>query len=156
MQEYWLGIFATFGASLVPGLDLRIGIPVGAALGVPVGWAAAAATVGNVLQIGLIAALVDLVYTRAARWPKLHAWLKRAEGQAQRYERWIRRYGWLGLLLFVIVPLPGTGVVGGVVLARLLRMPAMTMWTAISVAVTLTGLVFGLGAHGTMRLIRGF
>lgn len=156
MENLWWGVFATFGASLVPGMDLRIGIPIGAAMGIPVPWAAFAATSGNVLQIGLIAAFVDMVYKRAARWPKLHGWILRTQEQALRYERWIKRFGWLGLVLFVIVPLPGTGVVGGVILARLLRMSNLVMWSAIGVAITLTGLIFGLGTHGTMRLIKGF
>ncbi|HYG60621.1 MAG TPA: small multi-drug export protein, partial [Symbiobacteriaceae bacterium] len=95
-------------------------------------------------------------YRQVSRLPRVHRWLERAEAQTGRYKGLIQRWGWLGLAAFVLLPLPGTGVWGGVVLSRLLGVATLPLWFGLSIGVALSGLVFGAGTQGAMALIQLF
>lgn len=145
-------ILATFSASLVPGLELRAGIPAGIALGLPTETAVLVAIAGNTLQIPLAIWVTDRARAHAERLPRMQGWLARTEAQVSRHQMLIRRFGWIGLAAFVLLPLPGTGVWGGVVLGRLLQVPTAGVWSGVSLGIALSGLVFGLTAHGALTL----
>ena len=53
----------------------------------------------------------------------------------------VQRYGWFGLFLFVVVPIPGTGVYSGTLVSWLLDLP----WWKSSIAVISGGTVSALG-----------
>ena len=113
---YWLtqgpvGEFCfTMLASMIPVLELRGGIPFGVALGLPVWAAYLAAVIGNIIPVPFI-----LVYIRRIfRWMrrksvKLNALVDKLEKKAHLKGQKVTKYKYLGLLLFVAIPLPGTG-----------------------------------------------
>lgn len=152
-----MGVFwataTTFAASLIPGLELRVGIPTGLAMGLPTLAAIAIATLGNTLQVPIAIKLVDWAYRNSTRYPRVRTWLAKTEAKMQRHHALIRRWGWIGLAAFVILPLPATGVFGGVVLSRLLQMPLAGVWAGISLGIALSGALFGLGAHGIFSFL---
>jgi uncharacterized membrane protein len=152
MGLFWASA-ATFAASLIPGLELRVGIPTGLAMGLPTLTAVAVAVIGNTLQVPIALHLVDWAYRNAGRFPRVQAWLQKTERQLARHQALIRRWGWIGLAAFVLLPLPATGVFGGVVLSRLLRIPALGIWSGIGLGIALSGAIFGLGAHGLLSLL---
>ena len=43
---------------------------------------------------------------------------------------WMRRMAWVGVTLFVVAPLPGSGAIGGTLVARILGMSNWATWTA--------------------------
>jgi len=147
-------VLATFAVSLVPMLELRAGIPLGMALGLPAAIATAVAVLGNVLQVHFAIVAAAFAYRRSSRIPQLARWLGKTEQQISRHSALIGRWGWLGLAAFVLLPLPGTGVWGAVVLSRLLGMHTNGVWMGISLGVALSGLLFGLAAHGMVNLVR--
>jgi uncharacterized membrane protein len=152
MIKAW-AILATLGVSFVPGLELRLGIPVGMALGLSTRWAVVTAILGNLLQIQLAVLVVAFGYRYCLRSPRVKVWLEKTEAQVGRHGGMIRRWGWLGLAAFVLLPLPGTGVWGGVVVARLLGLQPLALWSGLSLGVALSGLLIGAGAHGLRSLI---
>jgi len=156
MKHLLWALVATFATSLIPGLELRAGIPVGLALGLPAPLTTAVATGGNILQIRVAMAAVAWAYDHAARLPAAQRWLVKSEQQVERHGPLIRRWGWLGLAGFVLLPFPGTGVWGGVVLARLLQVPAASAWLGIALGVLCSGLLWGLGFYGGYSLFRLF
>lgn len=142
----------TFAASLIPGLDLRAGIPTGVALGLPVPVAVMVSVAGNIVHILVALFLIDWVYRNAARFPRIQRWLTQTQQTGDRYRPLIQRYGWIGLAVFVLLPLPGTGAWGGVVLARLLQVSAGSMWLGISLGIALSGAIVGAGVAGVVKL----
>lgn len=154
MTDTLRAVLITFGTALIPGLELRAGIPAGMALGLPAPVAVTVAVISNTLQIFLALAVVGYAYRYARRSARVQAWLEKAEVQALKHKALIRRWGSLGLAAFVLLPLPGTGVFGGVVLARLLQVPAPSMWAGIALGISLSGVVFGLGFQGLFSLFR--
>jgi uncharacterized membrane protein len=151
MGVFWASA-TTFATSLIPGLELRVGIPTGLAMGLPTLAAIAIAVLGNTLQVPIAIRLVDWAYRNSKRFPRVQAWLAKTEAQLQRHQPLMRRWGWIGLAVFVVLPLPATGVFGGVILSRLLQIPVAGVWAGIALGIALSGAVFGLGAHGLFSL----
>lgn len=114
----------TLLVSMVPIVELRGGIPFGVALGLPYPVAFTAAVIGNILPVPFI-----LVYIRRIfQWMRLH--LPRLDGMVDSLERKahlkgrkVNKYKYLGLFLFVAIPLPGTGAWTGALAAAFMDMP---------------------------------
>lgn len=155
MDNTWTAALAAFATSLVPLLELRAGIPVGLAMGLSPEAATAAAVAGNVLQIPVARVLVDRGYQEAGRFPKIQRWLEKTESQVMRYKPMIRRWGWLGLIAFVMLPMPGTGVWGGAVLARLLLLPVSSLWLGVGFGLGISGVLLTLSILGVISLFQG-
>jgi len=154
MTEFLWPALVAFAASLVPGLELRAGIPTGVALGLPTPVAVIVSVFGNVLQILAALYLIERAYRYAERFPRVHAWLTKTENQVKRHRHLITRFGWIGIALFVLLPLPGTGVWGGAVLARLLRLSVTGIWLGLSTGIAVSGVLVGAAVHGAFTLIR--
>lgn len=148
-----LAMLATLAVSMVPLLELRAGIPLGVALGLPTHTATALGITGNILQIQIAVIAVAWGYRQCARLPRVARWLEKTEAQVTRHHSLIRNWGWLGLAAFVLLPLPGTGVWGGVLLSRLLGVGAASVWAGLSLGIAASGLLFGLGTHGAFSLL---
>lgn len=145
-------VLLTFGTSLVPGLELRAGIPAGVALGLPIPVAVAVSVLGNVLQIFVALYLIEWAYRRAVRFPRIQRWLKHTEKQVARHKTLIQRYGWIGLAVFVLLPLPGTGAWGGAALSRLLQVSAVGVWLGLSLGIVLSGLLVGAAVYWGLKV----
>jgi uncharacterized membrane protein len=147
-------IAVAFAVSLIPGLELRAGIPTGVALGLPLPVAVAASVAGNALQIGAALWLVKWAtsHTSARRFPALRRWLDKTQTQVGRHGPLIRRFGWIGLAVFVLLPLPATGVWGGVILSRILQLSARSVWMGLSVGLALSGAVVAAVTKGGLAL----
>ncbi|HEY8348094.1 MAG TPA: small multi-drug export protein [Symbiobacteriaceae bacterium] len=156
MVDRLIAILATLGVSAVPGLEMRLGIPLGMVLGLPMAVATVAGVTGNLLQIPLALWTVAAAHRFVNRVPAVHRWLSRLEARVGRYEPLVRRWGWLGMALFVCLPLPATGVWGGVVVARLIRMQAWAMWVGLSLGLAITGVICGLTTYGAFAAWRYF
>ena len=116
-------LFVTFLISMVPVVELRGGLPYGIALGLDYPAALLAALIGN-----MIPAPVVIRYARSAlEWlRKKSTWLDRIvsalERRAHLKGRVVRKYRALGLCILVAIPLPGTGVWTGALVAAFLGM----------------------------------
>ena len=106
---------ATVLISMLPVIELRGGLPAGVAMGLPLREAFFAALLGNLLPVPFII----LFARRGFAWvrahiPRLGRWVDRIERKAWSKSDKVVRYQAWGLLLFVAVPLPGTGAWTGV------------------------------------------
>ena len=146
--------FYTLLVSMVPVVELRGGIPFGVALGLPVWAAYLAAIIGNILPVPFI-----LVYIRKIfRWmrkrlPRLNSLVDRLEQKAHLKGRVVTKYRYLGLLLFVAVPLPGTGAWTGTLAASLLDMDFKTSILAVMCGVLLAGVIMAAASAGVFGAI---
>ena len=113
---------ATVLISMLPVIELRGGLPAGVAMGLPLREAFFAALLGNLLPVPFII----LFARRGFAWvrahiPRLGRWVDRIERKAWSKSDKVVRYQAWGLLLFVAVPLPGTGAWTGALIAALDR-----------------------------------
>lgn len=141
---------ATFFLSMLPVTELRLGLPFGVALGLEYWQALLSAVLGNLLPAPLIILFIRQVFTWLRHvLPKMDAWLTHLEERAHLKGEKVEKYGMLGLCLLVAIPLPGTGVWTGSLVAALLKLPMKKALPAIIVGVLIaaaimSGLTFGV------------
>ena len=148
-------VLATFIVSMLPVVELRLAIPMGVSMGLPVWQAAAVSIVGNLIPTPLIIAVVRVVMywvrNRSERMQKFVAWLER-KGTGPKAAR-VRKYEFWGLLLFVAIPLPGTGAWTGALVAALLDIRMRRALPPIVAGVIVAAAVVSLATAGVIQLI---
>ena len=115
MLEWFTGTIAgkfisTFFISMLPVVELRLGLPYGIALGLDYPLALTAAVLGNMLPVPFIILFIRQIFAWMRRhMPKLDGFVAKIESKAHLKGETVQKYGPLGLLIFVAIPLPGTG-----------------------------------------------
>lgn len=140
----------TFWISVLPVVELRLGLPYGIALGLKYPLALVAAVLGNMLPVPFIILFIKAVFTwMRKRWAKMDGFIWRMEVRAEEKGKKVQKYGKWMLLLFVAIPAPGTGAWTGALIAALLNMPLKDAVPVIFLGVCIaaaimTGLTFGV------------
>ena len=146
---------ATLAVSMLPVIELRGAIPIGAGLGLPVWQAALISIIGNILPapfiIAFIRTVMDWLRTKSDRARRLVAWLE-SKATGKKADR-VRKAEFWGLLLFVAVPLPGTGAWTGALVAALLNMRMRRALPPIVLGVLIAGLIVSLATAGVVQLL---
>ena len=143
------GFTLTVLVSMLPVVELRGGIPFGAAAGLPVWAAFIAAVLGNLIPVPFI-----IVYIRRflqwmrKKFPKLNSLVDALERKAHLKGQKVTKYKYLGLIVLVAIPLPGTGAWTGSLAAAFLDMPLRRAIPSIIAGVLIAGLAIGLLTHG--------
>jgi len=143
-------ILHVFLITLIPGVEVRGALPY--AIGVlkmPAWQALLVATLANLAIVPLFFLLERPVLAVAMRW----AWFRRYRLRvAERSRGTLARYGvFIGLAIFVAIPLPGTGAYTGCILAELLHLDRGRAAAAISVGVVGACVMVFLVSIGVIR-----
>ena len=139
---YFAKLGITFGISLLPVVELRGAIPVGVALGLPHLLTFLIAYLGNMLPVPFIILFVRKIFDWMKRKSKrLGNWANRLEEKALKKSKQVKRYKVLGLLLFVAIPIPGTGAWTGSLIAALLNMRLKDALPTIALGVLIAGVL---------------
>ncbi len=113
----------TFLISMVPVVELRGGLPYGIVSGLPYGLAVTAAVLGNMLPVPFIILFIEKVFAwLREHFPKIDSFISSLEKRAADKQETVDKYGALGLVLLVAIPLPGTGAWTGSLVAALMHM----------------------------------
>ena len=140
--------------SMLPIVELRGGLPVGVAMGMPLGEAFLAAFLGNMLPVPFIILFARKIF----EWirvhiPKLGGWVDRIEHAAWSKSDKVVQYQTWGLLIFVAVPLPGTGAWTGSLIAALLDMRLKRAVPVITLGVLIAGVLISLLTYGVTLVL---
>lgn len=110
-----------FLISMIPILELRGALLVaGPLLGVPVGTAIPLCIVGNIIPVPFILLLITPIFNWMKGTKRLKPMVDKLESKAMSKSDKIEKYEFWGLVLFVGIPLPGTGAWTGSLIAALL------------------------------------
>ena len=133
-----------------PVSELRGGIPLGIALGLEPWLVFVLAVTTNIL-IFFPARLALTWFYRSVftKIPYFDNYLVRVR---RRGEPKVRKYGLIGLMLFVAVPLPITGAYTGTVLSWLLAMEWKRSFVAVAVGVVFAGIIVMLATMGVVSI----
>ncbi|MDR1329191.1 MAG: small multi-drug export protein [Oscillospiraceae bacterium] len=144
----------TFLIAMLPIVELRGAIPYGVASGLPQLWAAGLAVFGNILPVPFIILFARRVFIwMKKKSPRLGRFAEMLERKAEKNKKALSRGMALGLMLFVAIPLPGTGAWTGALIAAVFDIRLKTALPAISAGVGIAGvLVTGL-TYGFRSLI---
>lgn len=141
---------ATFFISMVPVIELRGGLPYGIGFGLDYPLALLAALLGNMVPVPFILIFISRIFKwMRGKHKKLDALVTKLETKAHLKSETVEKYGPLGLLLFVAIPLPGTGAWTGALVAALMDMKFSkalpTIFLGVCVAATIiTAVTFGV------------
>jgi uncharacterized membrane protein len=136
----WPGEIVVFLVSCLPIFELRGALPLGInLLGMPWYYVLALALLGNLLPVPFLLFFFNFVAKYLRRFSFFNRILTWATDRSQRQGKAIAKHGWTGLMLFVAVPLPGTGAWAGSLVAVILGMKFWRAFTAIVVGVIVAG-----------------
>lgn len=140
----------TFLISMLPVVELRLGLPYGIAIGLDYPLALTAAILGNLLPVPFIILFIKnvLLFLRA-HFKKLDGFITKLENRANLKSEMVTKYGQIGLCLLVAIPLPGTGAWTGALVAALmgmrLRKALLPIVLGVLIAAAImTGVTFGV------------
>ena len=139
--------------SMLPVVELRGGLPAGVAMGLPIPTAYAAALVGNMLPVPFIILFIrPLFQWLRVHVPKLGGFASQLEQRAQEKSVDVARFQLWGLLIFVAIPLPGTGAWTGALIAAVMDMRLRRAVPAIFAGVVIAGLIITVLTYGVTLL----
>lgn len=142
-------ILITFFTAMVPVVELRGAIPLGVSLGLSHLGAMVISVVGNLIPVPFIILFIREIFSWIRKHiPKLNNLITKIEDRAHVKSEKVLRWSAMGLLIFVAIPLPGTGAWTGALIAALLNMRLKSAMPAISLGVLVagvlvTGITFG-------------
>ncbi len=139
-----------FIISLMPILELRGGMLAATVLHVDFIKALGICILGNILPIPLILIFLEKILEVLAKWSvtkKVVLWLeKKVDSKREQ----IDKYGYLGLILFVGIPLPGTGAWTGTLLAVMLGLDKKKSFICIMIGVFLASIIMSIVSYGIL------
>ena len=139
--------------SMIPVIELRGGIPFGVGVGLPVWLAYLAAIIGNMLPVPFIVVYIRRIFQWMRRHlPRLNHLVTRLEQKAHLKGRMVTKYKYLGLAIFVAIPLPGTGAWTGALAAAFLDMPLRKAIPSIFAGVLAAGVAISTLTYGVTSL----
>ncbi len=139
--------------SMIPVIELRGGIPFGVGVGLPVWLAYLAAIIGNMLPVPFIVVYIRRIFQWMRRHlPRLNHLVTRLEQKAHLKGRMVTKYKYLGLAIFVAIPLPGTGAWTGALAAAFLDMPLRKALPSIFAGVLVAGVAISILTFGVASL----
>ena len=142
--------------SMLPVVELRAGLPFGVALGLPYYLAFPAAVVGNLIPAPFIIVYIRRVFELLRKYfPRLNGLVDRLETKAHLKGKRVQKYQYLGLWLFVSIPLPGTGAWTGSLAAAFLGMRLKKAMPAVVLGVLTAGCIMLALTHVGINLFSG-
>ena len=112
---------AVFIISMIPLLELRGGLLAASLLKISAAKAIPLCIVGNIIPIPFILLFIRQIFKVLKKTKLFRGLVIKLENRAMGKSDQIKRYEFLGLLLFVGIPLPGTGAWTGALIASLLE-----------------------------------
>lgn len=146
-----------FFCSMLPIIECRGAVPLGWGLGMPWWQTALFSIAGNLLPVPFILLFIRgmLKWMRGCRvkfFNRVAAWLDR---KIEKHKGTIEKYSYWGIMIFIAVPLPGTGAWTGTMIASVLGLEPKKSFLAAIGGVLIATAIMTVGAYGGLGLIFG-
>ena len=142
-----------FIISLIPTIELRGGIIAGYLLGIPWLRNLIVAIIANVLPVPFILFFVKKVLNFMRKHNILVKFVDWIEERGNKKSSEVTKYEVFGLMLFVAIPLPGTGAWTGSLVAALLEMDVKKAMISVFCGVLIAGFIMTILSYGLLDLI---
>lgn len=141
-------LIITFLLSISPFGEGRVGIPYAILNEVPFFWALLVGLIANLLIYPILMFLIDTFNTQL--WP--NRFYKKSVVRFSRIARKktgssIEKYGFWGLMIFVMIPLPGTGAYLGTIAASIFKIERRKAFWAVSIGVFISCIIMAVLSH---------
>ena len=145
-----------FIISMVPILELRGGLIAAALLKIPYIKAVLICIVGNIIPIPFILMFINKIFAWMKTTKHLGKIAIKIENKALSKSDKVRKYEFLGLVLFVGIPLPGTGAWTGALIACLLEVKLKKAVPAIFLGLLLATTIMSFITYALPAIISAF
>lgn len=147
-----------FLISMVPIMELRVAVPYAVGKGLPYIPSLIVCVLGNMVPVPFVYFFARKILIWGAKKKYIGKicsyFLVKGERAGQKLVSGTGRYGlFLALLLFVGIPVPGTGAWTGTLAASFLNMGFKSTVTAVVLGVLLAGVIMAVGSTGVFSLI---
>ncbi len=139
-----------FIISILPILELRGGLIAASLLKVTFFKGYIISIIGNILPIPLVLLFLDKIFSLLKKFKFTGKIVTKLEKKILSKKKQIDKYGYLGLLLFVGIPLPGTGAWTGSALAVLLHLDKKKSFIYIILGVILASIIMSIFSYGIL------
>ena len=139
-----------FIVSMLPIVELRGGLIAASILHVEFIKAFIICFIGNILPVPFILLLIEKIFDLLKKWNPTKKIVTKLEKKTLSKKEQINKYGYWGLLLFVGIPLPGTGAWTGTLLAVLLKLNKKKSFIFIALGVLLAGIIMSILSYGIL------
>ena len=143
-----------FIISMVPILELRGGLIAAALLKISMFKAIGVCILGNIIPITFILLFITPIFEWMKKTKLFRPLVEKIENKSMSKSAKIQKYELLGLLLFVGIPLPGTGAWTGALIASLLGIKIKKAVPAILVGLVLATIIMCTLSYGIPWLIK--
>lgn len=147
-------MFGIFLISMLPVVELRGAIPVGAAIGLPWYLNMIVSIVGNLLPVPFVL----LFSVKAFEFMKKHnilvKFIEKIENRAKKRSEGLATGEFIGLMLFVAIPFPGTGAWTGALIAALLQFERKRSFIYITLGVLIAAVIMTAASYGVISLFK--
>ena len=142
-----------FIISLFPILELRGGLLAASLLGLDPLPSYIITMVGNLIPIPFILWFINKILDWMRGTKHLSKFANWLDKKVDKHKSSIEKYGFLGLVLFVGIPLPGTGAWTGSLIASVLEMDRKKSFIAIIIGVVMASIIMMTISFGLLRAI---
>ncbi|NNJ32344.1 COG2426 family protein [Lacrimispora defluvii] len=154
LQKY----ITVFFISMIPLIELRGAIPYSALMGLPLVQSYIIAIIGNLLPVPIIYLFARKVLEWGVDKPVLggfFTWcLEKGKRGGEKLQAKAGRGLFIALLIFVGIPLPGTGAWTGTLAASLLDIDFKSSILAVMGGVLMAGIIMGLASAGVLGALQ--
>jgi uncharacterized membrane protein len=141
--------------SAAPFLELRGAIPFGIAAGLDYFTVFLVATTANIIIIPVIYMLFNTFFKELYKFPYIGSMFEKTVHKAHRKsKKYLDKYGYLGLAIFVSIPIPGSGAYTGSIVANFLEMDRRKAMLAIAAGVFVAGILVTLISIGFIESLQ--
>lgn len=138
---------------MIPVAELRVAIPVGVVQGLDVRQALITALIGNMVPVPFVILFIRNIFKWLRKKSRrLDRWITRFDEKTLSKAERVKKYEALGLLLFVAIPLPGTGAWTGAAIAAMLDIRLKHAVPMICLGVVIAGLIITSITYGFTRI----
>ena len=147
-----------FFVAMVPLIELRLAVPMALGMGLPVLPSYIVCIIGNMLPVPIIYFFARKVLLWGCDKPYIGKFftycIEKGEHGGQKLRAKAGRGGlFVALMLFVGIPIPGTGAWTGTLAASFLNMGFKSTTLAVSLGVVIAGIIMGLGSTAAFSII---
>jgi uncharacterized membrane protein len=146
--------FTVMLTAALPIIELRGAIPVGMSLGMSPTHATIISFIGSMLPVPILLFSIRPVFNHLKKTKLFKGLIDKLMIRSHSKSRSIQKYGFWGLLIFVAIPLPGTGVWSGTLAAALLDMRFKLAFPAILIGNFIAALAVMFLSHGVVKVIQ--
>ncbi len=139
-----------FIISMVPILELRGGLLAASAFNIDIVKAIWICVVGNIIPVPFILLLITPIFQWLKQTKLFRPMVEKLEKKAMGKSEQIEKYEFWGLVLFVGIPLPGTGAWTGSLIASLLGIKFRKAFPAVILGIVMATVIMSIVSYGLL------